>query len=163
MTRREALGLLLVALLILAGRGVRHLLICNPAGGWREPGWLEAALPPPPMAAPARRPTGPVRPDSPLDPNTCPADSLELLPGIGPALAGRIVAARAAGLHFARARDLQEVRGIGPRTVEDLAPYLVFSARDTSAGTTARNATRPPPAAPASGEIPQGAARPTDR
>lgn len=155
MTRREVVGLLLVAVLILAGRGVRHLLICNPAGGWREPGWLEAALPEPPAVAPAPRPTGPVRPSAPLDPNTCPADSLELLPGIGPALAGRIVAARAAGLHFARARDLQEVRGIGPRTVEKLSPYLAFEPADTGDGTAARNATPAPRTGRAPGEIPQ--------
>jgi DNA uptake protein ComE-like DNA-binding protein len=63
-----------------------------------------------------------------IDPNAAPAVELERLPGIGPALAGRIVAARAAGTVFHRADDLRRVRGIGPRTVERLAPYLRFDA-----------------------------------
>jgi len=157
-TRRDLLGVLLVLLLVLAGRGVRHALIVDPAGGWREPGWLAAQLPPLTKPSPPRRPSGPTRPAAPLDPNTCPADSLELLPGIGPALAGRIVAARAAGLHFACARDLQEVRGIGPRTVERLAPYLAFAGTDSQIGTGARNATAAKGPAAATGRIPSSSA-----
>lgn len=136
MTRRELLGCLVLIALVLVGRGVRHALLVDPAGGWRDPGWLEAylpALPPeqPPEPPPAKRSSPPARP---LDPNTSPVDSLILLPGIGPALAERIVAARAEGVHFARARDLQAVRGIGPRLVERLTPYLYFSQTDSSNG-----------------------------
>lgn len=132
MTRRELVGCLLLLALILGGRLVRHALLVDPSGGWREPGWLEERLPEaPPVvdAAAARRPRFP---SAPLDPNTSCVDSLCLLPGIGPALAERIVAARQDGLRFARARDLQEVRGIGPRTVERLAPYLTFPEADSS-------------------------------
>jgi hypothetical protein len=129
-TRRELAGLVLAALLVLAGRGVRHWLLLDPGGAWREPGWLEAHLPPLPQAPPPRA-AGPRRPSAPLDPNTCHPDSLELLPGIGPALAKRIVAARQEGVHFARARDLQVIRGIGPRSVERLTPYLTFAAPDS--------------------------------
>ena len=121
---------MLAALLVLAGRGIRHWLLLDPHGAWREPGWLEAHLPPLPEPPPPR-PAGPRRPSAPLDPNTCPPDSLELLPGIGPALAKRIVAARQEGVHFARARDLQVIRGIGPRVVERLTPYLTFVAPDS--------------------------------
>jgi competence protein ComEA len=58
-----------------------------------------------------------------LDPNTAPVDSLELLPGIGPVLAERIVEYR---LHhrFEQVIDLTDVPGIGPRTFERLRPYL---------------------------------------
>jgi hypothetical protein len=132
MTRRELVGCLLLIALILGGRLVRHALLVDPAGGWREPGWLEERLPATPEAV---APSAVVRarlPSVPLNPNTSCVDSLCLLPGIGPALAERIVAAREAGLRFARARDLQEVRGIGPRTVERLAPYLSFPASDTA-------------------------------
>lgn len=131
MTRRELLGCLLLAALILAGRAVRHGLLVDETGGWREPGWLQDHLPEmtfEPEPAPASRPI--LAPAS-LDPNTCSADSLCLLPGIGPALAQRIIAAREQGVHFARARDLQVVRGIGPRTIERLEPYLVFSQSDS--------------------------------
>ncbi len=159
MTRREVLGVFLVLLLVVAGRGIRHALILDPAGGWREPGWLAAQLPPLAEPPPTRRPSGPTRPSAPLDPNTCPADSLELLPGIGPALAERIVTARAAGLHFACARDLQEVRGIGPRTVERLAPYLAFAEPDSQKETRARNATGAEEPPGATGRIPSSSAR----
>lgn len=131
MTRREIAGFLLVLALVLAGRGIRHALLVDPAGGWREPGWLAERLPSaPPPAAPAV--TAPARPAGRLDPNTCPVDSLLLLPGIGPALAERIAAARRAGVHFACARDLQAIRGIGPRTVDRLEPYLAFPQPDSA-------------------------------
>ena len=58
-----------------------------------------------------------------LDPNDAPADSLELLPGIGPALADRIVEYRSAHL-FEHEIDITGVTGIGPRLYERLAPYL---------------------------------------
>jgi hypothetical protein len=58
-----------------------------------------------------------------LDPNTAPADSLELLPGIGPVLADRIVARREVKL-FENEIDLVDVRGIGPRLYERLRPYV---------------------------------------
>jgi len=132
MTRREILGCLLVLILIAGGRLVRHSLMLGVDGRWREPGWLEAHLPPPPEPVPERQSRRPRLPSAPLDPNTCPSDSLLLLPGVGPALAGRICDARLAGVHFARARDLQQIRGIGPRSVERFEPYLTFSKEDSS-------------------------------
>ncbi len=58
-----------------------------------------------------------------LDPNSAPADSLELLPGIGPIIAERIVTYRQES-RFARKVDIMNVRGIGPRLYERLEPYL---------------------------------------
>jgi len=58
-----------------------------------------------------------------VDPNTSPADSLELLPGIGPALAERIIAYRKQK-RFDRASDITEVSGIGPKLYERIKPYL---------------------------------------
>jgi len=131
MSRREALGILVVAGLILLGRLLRRFLLMDPHGVWRESGWLEEHLPP--LAQdPPPRPSRPGPPTTPQDPNTCPADSLVRLPGIGPAIAGRIVAARAEGVHFACARDLQAIRGIGRRTVERIEPYLYFLQQDTA-------------------------------
>jgi competence protein ComEA len=46
------------------------------------------------------------------------ADSLDLLPGIGPVLATRIVAARREHRPFRSWDDVLEVRGIGPGTIE---------------------------------------------
>ena len=55
-----------------------------------------------------------------LDVDTATAAELEALPGIGPSLAARIVEARP----FTSVDDLQRVRGIGPKTVERLAPLV---------------------------------------
>jgi competence ComEA-like helix-hairpin-helix protein len=58
-----------------------------------------------------------------LDPNTAPADSLELLPGIGRTLADRIVAYRS-DHRFETEIDITNVSGIGPKLYERLRPYL---------------------------------------
>jgi competence protein ComEA len=65
-----------------------------------------------------------------VDPNAATARELEALPGIGPSLARRVLDARERGVRFRAPRDLSRVRGIGPRTVERLAPYLRFDADD---------------------------------
>ena len=65
--------------------------------------------------------------------NTANRDELILLPGIGPALADRIIAERATGGPFADLVDLQRVRGIGPRKAAGLAGWIGFS---TTAGGT---------------------------
>ena len=48
----------------------------------------------------------------------------ERLPGIGPALAARIVADRAAHGPFRSPEGLLRVRGIGPKTLDRLRPFL---------------------------------------
>ncbi|MEA3296416.1 MAG: helix-hairpin-helix domain-containing protein [candidate division Zixibacteria bacterium] len=63
-----------------------------------------------------------------LDPNTAPADSLELIPGIGPVLADRIVNYRQLG-QFKTMVDIMQVSGIGPKTYERIKPYLRIASR----------------------------------
>ena len=69
-------------------------------------------------------------PDTPmrLNPNTAPAEALALLPGIGPVRARAIVEFREqhAGEPFHSGDDLQQVRGIGPKTAARIAPLLRF-------------------------------------
>ena len=68
-----------------------------------------------------------------VNPNDAPVSSLARLPGIGPARARAIVAHRDR-VHertgprpaFRSAGDLQQVKGIGPATVNDLQPWLQF-------------------------------------
>ncbi|MEE8577862.1 MAG: helix-hairpin-helix domain-containing protein [candidate division Zixibacteria bacterium] len=58
-----------------------------------------------------------------VDPNRSPADSLELLPGIGSVLADRIVEYRKEQ-RFETEIDITNIRGIGPRLYERIKPYL---------------------------------------
>lgn len=59
-----------------------------------------------------------------FDLNTVPADSLELIPGIGPVLAQRIVAFRDSAGPFEKMEDLIKIRGIGPKNLETIGRYL---------------------------------------
>ncbi len=58
-----------------------------------------------------------------IDVNRADAARLGLLPGLGPRLAERIVADRAARGRFDSLDDLDRVPGIGPRTIERLRPF----------------------------------------
>ncbi len=55
--------------------------------------------------------------------NTATEAELELLPGIGPAKSKRIVGVRGVR-RYNRPADLVKVKGIGPKTVKKLMPYL---------------------------------------
>ena len=59
----------------------------------------------------------------PLDLNRASAESLDVLPGIGPARAAAIAAERAQ-LPFRRVEDLRAVHGIGPRTIAGLEGWV---------------------------------------
>jgi competence protein ComEA len=56
--------------------------------------------------------------------NTATVADLETLPGIGPALAERIIAYRTEHGGFQRIEDLQEVPGIGPKKFAELKPHV---------------------------------------
>jgi len=61
--------------------------------------------------------------------NTASREALTALPGIGPALAGRIVEYRIQHGPFQNIEGLTQVKGIGPALLQRLAPYcdpLVF-------------------------------------
>lgn len=60
-----------------------------------------------------------------LDVNTASAAELDLLPNIGEARTGQIIAERQRGV-FASPEDLAyRIKGIGPKTVEKMRPYLL--------------------------------------
>jgi comEA protein len=64
-----------------------------------------------------------------VDLNRATEAELEALPGIGPALAARIVAWREEHGPFARIGDLARVPGIGPALLERLEPLVTVSGR----------------------------------
>jgi competence ComEA-like helix-hairpin-helix protein len=78
-----------------------------------KPGALARARP----AAAALRPAS-------MDVDRASEAELLRLPGIGPSLAARIVAERSAGGPFGGPDGLLRVRGIGPKTLEKIRPYL---------------------------------------
>lgn len=63
-----------------------------------------------------------------LDLNLADSTELVLLPGVGPALAGRILEARAQRGRFHDPKDLLEVRGIGEKTLAKLLPKIAVRA-----------------------------------
>jgi competence ComEA-like helix-hairpin-helix protein len=122
-THHRAVALLLTGALAL---GVTRTLTDHGTGSPAAPPVADAAVE---ATAP-----GP----APVDPNTATQTELEALPGVGPALAARIIAARARGPRFRQAEDLERVRGIGPRTAARLAPWLRFGARTGDEDAAAR-------------------------
>ncbi len=84
------------------------------------------------LAEPAPRAAGTPRsiavvPAGPVDVDRATVEELDRLPGIGPALAARIVADREARGPFGGLEALQDVRGIGPALAAKLAPVVTFS------------------------------------
>jgi competence protein ComEA len=62
--------------------------------------------------------------DPPINVNAAPADELMRLPAVGPVTAQNIIAARTAK-PFRTVADLDNVKGIGPKTLEKLRPFVV--------------------------------------
>lgn len=82
---------------------------------------------PAPVPAPKPAPAGAkkIQPgDAPINVNTAPADELQRLPGVGPVMAQAIIAARTAK-PFDTVNDLDRVKGIGPKTLDKLRPFVV--------------------------------------
>jgi competence ComEA-like helix-hairpin-helix protein len=75
----------------------------------------------PPARSPRRAAAGGRATPGRVDLNRADVDALQTLPGIGPAIAERIVAARKEQM-FTSVEDLTRVRGVGPATVERLRP-----------------------------------------
>jgi competence ComEA-like helix-hairpin-helix protein len=75
-----------------------------------------------------------LEPGERLDPNVVPAEELERLPGVGPALAARIAADREARGAFHTAGDLRRVPGVGAATLERIAPFLTLPAGSAGRG-----------------------------
>jgi competence protein ComEA len=67
---------------------------------------------------------------SPIDLNTATAETLDLLPGIGPAKAQDIVTYRETHGAFSKVDDLLAIPGFGPAILEKIRPYLTVNPND---------------------------------
>lgn len=78
---------------------------------------------------PVKAPSAPVvsAPAGPVDVDLATPEELDRLPGIGPALAARIVEDRERNGPFGSLAGLDRVKGIGPALAERLRPHVTFS------------------------------------
>jgi len=87
-------------------------------------------------SAPTSIQSAPPPADTPIDVDVADARALEALPGVGPALARRIVADREARGAFGSLAGLERVRGVGPALARRVASHVTFSgvSRPSGAG-----------------------------
>lgn len=65
--------------------------------------------------------------DRPIDLDQAAAAEIDRLPGIGKVVAARIVSNRDSFGTFGSLRELQRVKGIGPKLAERIRPHVTFS------------------------------------
>lgn len=78
-------------------------------------------MPSPAAAATGLAPKPSTNSSGKLDPNTATEAELKNIKGVGPVLAGRIIAARP----FKSADDLRRVKGVGEKTYEKIRPHFI--------------------------------------
>ena len=122
---RRVVGALIIFVLVALHRAddISHF--------WRPLGRADLSAPPPVSVTPPHDPPeqkrgARTRQTVPLDYrrnplrflSRAPADSLTLLPGVGPVIADRIIGARTGKRSFTKWEDLLAIKGIGPKTLE---------------------------------------------
>lgn len=127
----SAIAVLVVAMAVVA-LAIQHR--ATPSASRTSPG---IGLPSRASAARSGR-RAPLGPTERIDLSTASAADIDRLPGVGPKLADRIVAARASGL--TDLEGLDAVSGVGPRLLERVTPHVFFSAAQRSNGNPTRNA-----------------------
>jgi len=80
-----------------------------------------------------------LRMGQPIDLNRAQAGDLQLLPGIGPKLAQRIVEERARRGAFVSVSELREVSGVGAKKFARLRPFVTVGAQGAAAIDRARS------------------------
>jgi len=120
--RQEQLALLFLAGALLVGSGVALFDYWHPST-LEEFQVLPRAVEPPPPAVPVGQAGGPLLL---VHLNTATAAQLENLPGVGPKMAARILQFRQQHGPLRRLEELEQVQGIGSRTLERLRPFAVL-------------------------------------
>lgn len=72
-------------------------------------------------------------PAQPINLNTATAEELQLVPGIGPVTAGKIVQMRKSYGSFKSVNDLLAIRGLGPKRLDKMRKYLTVGKPTTKA------------------------------
>jgi len=127
--RRAAL---LFALLALAGAALRYAVAPHADAAPGDVRLVAAADTPPrrglrETASEAARLARPLLPGEHVDLDHADVIEITRLPRVGPALAQRIVAWRAAHGPFGSLARLDSVPGVGPKLLESLRPFVTFS------------------------------------
>ena len=124
---------LLLALLTLSGAGVRLALAPSTAAAPGDVRLVERDTPPPgprSLSATARlaaRLARPLLPGERVDLDRADVTEITRLPRIGPAFAQRIVAWRQQHGLFSGLARFDSVPGVGPKLLDALRPYVMFS------------------------------------
>ena len=113
-TQTKTLSILAVIVVLGAGYGYIRDFYLRPSGAPQP--WSKTA-------------NDEYRPTMILDLNFSPADSLELIPGIGPVLAERIISYRIEHGGFAEVDSLVKVSGIGPVKLEKIRRFVKVTNR----------------------------------
>lgn len=128
MTKEESRAIAFVGVLLCLATFARYVNRPKPiaitaapvdVAAFRAAGKALAQQSPPPRSKPLYSKSGPI------DINHATEAELEALPGIGPAVAARIVAYRDSVGRFAKIEDLDAVKGIGPALLEKVRPLVV--------------------------------------
>lgn len=141
MTRAERRSLLILGLLAVSG----HLLLAARGAGDTPPGAVTILDPAGDRDPLAHRDSAvalaaPLGTSERIDIDRAGAAELQRLPGVGPALAKRIVADRENRGAFGGTNGLDRVPGVGPAMLARLAPHLSFGGRSADAGGVATGA-----------------------
>ncbi len=118
--RQEQVALLLLSAALLAGAGLSAVDYYHPPALDEFQVIPQAVAVPEPVELEAEPDAGPIRL------NAATAAQLQTLPSIGPQMAGRILDFRRDHGPFTSLDGLGAVRGIGPRTLENLRPLVTL-------------------------------------
>lgn len=136
LTRNEAVTLIVLSTLFAAGLVTRHIQKrSNPvaADAYVESDSLFFARSAAPAEHPPRDTTETTATDPPddglVDLNRASSSDLQRLPRVGPATAERIIEFRESYGPFRHVDDLIQVRGIGPKTLEQIRPLATVEAQ----------------------------------
>lgn len=83
-------------------------------------------------------------PLKPVNINVATSEELQQVPGIGPATAAKIIQMRKSYGAFKSVDDLRAIRGIGPKRLEKMRPYLTVGKASAAKNSASPGGATPP-------------------